>query len=1069
MKHFGKLVYSFVVCLALFWSCTDDISFSNLTTTDSRIKFATALSEPDDNIQSRSGRSGYSDFRAEKFADQELYLVSAVSSGIDATRLSSYESPTTAIDFEDGPISRGTVTTNDNLGTLYSGKHVKMFAYAYTAQTAYNSKDLSTYTFADVISSGVNITKYIDDEDLTISSTANADGTYNLTTTSTRYYWLTNDYRMTFFAVFPSKKDYRPTSSNYTITDTGNEPKLYYKIEDNVADQQDFLYAQTQCGGIGSGSTDDTTVHFKMKHIMAGVSVTLGDGFDLTNDVITAVTFSNINVAGTFNLASGEWDTSSFTTGNNTFSCTAANGTSALNNDNGHLFLVIPNESLGSTATLAFTITNKSTGATTSYTTTIAGHKWEMGKTLNYQISTDPSITKYYLSTEYDTMYFSWAGSAAGSGTATPNGVSDYGMLRIKSWKEVTDASGTSYTAMPWTTSVTSGSSYLHSYAASSTDMGLTSGSADAKDYATTYSADDEDYGFEQQEYNFYMKPTLTKATPTVTDSEEAATISSQAGTLITGNTYYDLTKYKQAGSTGNLSTWTSAGLSNGTTASGTKTNSRCSSNCYMIEYPGYYKIPCVYGNSLYADAQYKGAYIYSSSTSTYALATLQSAKNNSASTMGTNWINSGTDRAPAGAELIWQDAPGLISSVSTSGSSSGEYFVQFYISSTGIKPGNAVIAVVDGSGVPIWSWHIWVTPHAYDASNNNRFSYDPNTLSGLSTQSMLKVPLGFVQGNANLYPERQATIVLTQGTSGKTATVNLIQRKHTFQSNSCCYYQWGRKDPFPGMDAEETGEMAYDGSYTTTNVARKIYNISNTEVSITNSTALRTIYDCIANPATFYCKASNGTSRIPSAYNYYNLWGCSELNTGTTIENGELELPVSWGTSGRKMAYDPCPPGYRVPPVLYLPAMTYDGRNHGTFASGKWVSTPSTEADMYGKEVNTPYTNYMDFLESGGFDFYRSKMASYGTKNTGAGTYRMYAMGFIASDDGSYLGYGHYARYQTCSAWVNSSDNIYQHRMFSAYFYYSGNDSSIHVADGNTECYGVPVMALVDTNFPVY
>jgi hypothetical protein len=373
-------------------------------------------------------------------------------------------------------------------------------------------------------------------------------------------------------------------------------------------------------------------------------------------------------------------------------------------------------------------------------------------------------------------------------------------------------------------------------------------------------------------------------------------------------------------------------------------------------------------------------------------------------------------------------------------------------------------------SGHILWSWHIWVTPHAYDASNNNLTYYDPNTLAGsIGVQKMLVRPLGFIEGDWKTYAERTSTLTLTQDTSGKTCTVNLVQKYHQFQSNSCCYYQWGRKDPFPGCDNVETGVMNYYGDYTITSTPRPIYDINGNTVSITHSSADRTLYNCINNPSTFYTTASEGSCRIPTGRNYYNLWGCTF--SSSDIEDGQLvsKLNVSWGLAGvsgaRKTVYDPCPPGYRVPPILYMPAVTYDGWNHGT-ATNKWVASANTEADLYKNVVNTSYSNHDQVINSGYFDLYESKMTAYGAK-PGGNSYRLYAMGYKATD-GNFQGYGGLARYWSASSWAASTGTT-NHRVFQIYFYYGSGTTDFHAVDGNTEYYGNPVMAMCDPAMPCW
>ncbi|HCQ73022.1 MAG TPA: hypothetical protein DIT75_06505, partial [Rikenellaceae bacterium] len=114
-------------------------------------------------------------------------------------------------------------------------------------------------------------------------------------------------------------------------------------------------------------------------------------------------------------------------------------------------------------------------------------------------------------------------------------------------------------------------------------------------------------------------------------------------------------------------------------------------------------------------------------------------------------------------ASLVWQDAIGLVSSVSGNGNE-GVVVVKLADG----KEGNAVIAARDGDRI-VWSWHVWVTDYNPEAdifewtdANGNTYRYMDRNLGALSAQKYSKDALGLM-------------------------------------------YQWGRKDPFPGSDDVES------------------------------------------------------------------------------------------------------------------------------------------------------------------------------------------------------------------------------------------------------------------------
>ncbi|MDV4044801.1 hypothetical protein CMT37_18470 [Elizabethkingia anophelis] len=192
-------------------------------------------------------------------------------------------------------------------------------------------------------------------------------------------------------------------------------------------------------------------------------------------------------------------------------------------------------------------------------------------------------------------------------------------------------------------------------------------------------------------------------------------------------------------------------------------------------------------------------------------------------------------------AELLWTDSPngmgvnGVVSSIHTIGTGpNGRILVV-----PGGAMGNAVV-VAKVNGTIVWSWHIWSS------------SYQP----GLPASGT------FMDRNLG-------------------ATSNSPNNVNTFG----LFYQWGRKDPFPGAGA------------TTQNVPRKIYNGVGMEISSPYINGTTTINGAVQNPLTFYGKYDGSVSYDWLSPQNNNLWGGANLTTPFV-----------------KDAYDPCPEGWRVP-----------------------------------------------------------------------------------------------------------------------------------------------------------
>ena len=100
-------------------------------------------------------------------------------------------------------------------------------------------------------------------------------------------------------------------------------------------------------------------------------------------------------------------------------------------------------------------------------------------------------------------------------------------------------------------------------------------------------------------------------------------------------------------------------------------------------------------------------------------------------------------------------------------------------------------------------------------------------------------------------------------------------------------FYQWGRKDPFPG-GASGTAGFSASGKFSGLGSAGTV---SNTTASEAGTTA--GIVESIQNPTTFYRSVANN-DWLP--FKKDDLWD----------SNG--------GAGGKKTIYDPCPSGWRVP-----------------------------------------------------------------------------------------------------------------------------------------------------------
>jgi hypothetical protein len=392
---------------------------------------------------------------------------------------------------------------------------------------------------------------------------------------------------------------------------------------------------------------------------------------------------------------------------------------------------------------------------------------------------------------------------------------------------------------------------------------------------------------------------------------------------------------------------------------------------------------------------------------------------------------------------------------------SGDEFYIRFYVEKDNFTPGNAVISVKDPDGHILWSYHIWVTPYN---PRTDRITVQTNPKAGstLTTATFLKVPLGYVQENGRKYKERTSTITFTQEESGKTVSVNLVQRYHEFRPQSCCYYQWGRKDPFPGAQLTENSHLTIYDTYDVTASEKTLYSSYGiTTIKRVSAAGYTTPSEGIYNPTTFYYG-----HRFPSEKNYINLWGCTNNTSVSTTESTVNYPSQTQGLSSQKTVYDPSPAGFKVPPIYALPAITVDGGNY-TSTYSPFLSAKTDETTIYKEKANTPYTSHADVQNDMAFEFYTNRMN--GTSK-GGDTFKLYLLGQRISltnegtaieSGGNLHTIGTFGYYWSCTRWATTDDKAAT-KIYSIRFAYGSGKTEFYNSYANTDTYGMPVLPML-------
>lgn len=292
--------------------------------------------------------------------------------------------------------------------------------------------------------------------------------------------------------------------------------------------------------------------------------------------------------------------------------------------------------------------------------------------------------------------------------------------------------------------------------------------------------------------------------------------------------------------------------------------------NTYIINAPGTYSLPLVYGNAIKNGADNTAAYVPTRSRQPFV--------NHLGNRIKHPYIYDNDGCAAGDAELVWEGRLNLVRNVHLS--SDGKNLV-FDIPAASIRQGNAVVAVRSRDGEIMWSWQLWIT------------DYEPGddlhtiTCNGKS-YSLMPCNLGnIVGGDETDFPSSTALVRFTQkpadGSEGKSMIVRVEQSgKHVITPDCHSFYQWGRKDPM----ISGIKEWYYADHTEITAIDTKFIDDSSGSIGEEYESEL------IKSPQTFRILAMSGNP----TFTYTTNW-----NLGTSAK-------------GVKTVYDPCPVGFMVP-----------------------------------------------------------------------------------------------------------------------------------------------------------
>lgn len=657
--------------------------------------------------------------------------------------------------------------------------------------------------------------------------------------------WPGSDYKVRFFASYPANV------VPYPPADRGGTPTFTYTIPKDVKNQIDILTADT---GVLTGERRKT-VQLKFDHALAAIEF-FADA-SLISGTYNYFKIDSVYRTGTYNFADNSWSDIKDKSSIEETRVTALRGANKAINTGDRAMFAIP-QTLGADASMSLSfcdslLTNNASNAR-KVTVPITG-EWRVGKKYRYVLA---ATTKTYTPSMSE-MSRTNAPMAGGTGT-----------IKLKSYVSTREKANGGVSLGTHATSAWFG---------------------DLRVYNPETGKYDISYDYKKLPSGFWIKKVTVSSVNS--SGEFTVTYQTEANNEVTSNATTKAVALQNTAAKGSAaSPWN---LANST---GAATNEN-TANCYIVNGPGTYSLPLVYGNALkngvYNSTYNNGSTLnctwdhlhYGDSVCTYRMmhpyplgGSVTANKDYALVQVTKPYIY---DFAPEGmaateyidgVRLVWQDSPGLIQNLRLS---TDHKNIVFDVPASTIRQGNALISVT-ADGQVLWSWHIWVTDYVLSSTNvltiQNYTNYDRN---------ILPLNLGWIDETSGVQ-SRSARLYIYQGKTGKTWYTELTQNGAT-ELNEDGYspiWQWGC--PIP--------RMRPDKPYCDIN-GKSVPFIAVDLATGFNSTDF--MVNMLCNPGVFISGTNYG-SEIMNAWNWRANLRTITVNTIT------------------KSMYDPCPYGTAVP-----------------------------------------------------------------------------------------------------------------------------------------------------------
>ena len=688
-----------------------------------------------------------------------------------------------------------------------------------------------------------------------------------------------------FFAVYPNTESYSKMSIG--STETSGSPSVEFEVEPDVTKQKDFMTACTGDVHYATHGVEPTT-SLDFRHALTGIRFAVGQNLSWNKtidkvEIRGAVMKSKYTLSQKLDGTGATWHVQSADPrgtakldGLSVSTSESPNTTIMGNAGDNFTFYMIPQVLTGKGVTAYIHCTDG-----TEITAPLKG-EWKAGTTRTYKLSQTNSSWQYTLTATDPSRAANYNETASQA----------YG---ITSFRE--DPATHVKQPVAWKVvgySVDGGATYTPNKPAWLTALSVESGNGGTA--AETGTATLKTSGMEDM---------LAKRNKGLSEAEA----------LGTSSTPYDLSIHDRNGNVVNRST----------------------ANCYVISAPGYYRIPLVYGNAIENGNVNPSSY----KTSNTGTRILSNFKDHLGNDIDNPWIektNGGANTGVDGAKIVWADEANLVHLATGSAAIShdaGNAYLNFEVKAADIKSGNAVVAVTKG-GTVVWSWHLWFAPKS--ALNTIEVTNHQGVKYNFTTENLGWKPASWTRTSYDKprIVKLKVEQTIANGGTSQSAVINITQNPNDIRQGTNTFYEFGRKDAFPGTDNLAPGSTFYGAG----NHMSIINGIQNPQA----------FYNCPWGISTWYYAP-------PAGYSIVNAW-----STDNTIRGWTDNTVI-------KTIYDPCPVGFKMPASNAFSGFTRTGGTAaGTDVNADDVTDSQKFTDNMGHNfwTNSSHTATIHFPASG-------------------------------------------------------------------------------------------------------